>query len=224
MKPLVKAMKDENRAAQRADSVDEKANGVNGKTCSTAQVNDGTANTNGSTTGTQVETNGNTGTEDDGATNSDAMDVDAKPSVDGEAESKPLDKGKQRAVAEPSDDGDPNEIIRISIADDLLCEHGKLHPSNSTAMKRIRKDAYDKIAAETKCVFEPLVTTQDVCRHCVEVIFRGEENGRRGRRIQTDLIDQIACTRSSIHVLSVNSTTLRRYRRVNRVTGYRNRG
>ncbi|KAL1710109.1 hypothetical protein EV121DRAFT_252295 [Schizophyllum commune] len=170
--PAVKAMKDENRAAQRADSVDEKANVVNGKTCSTAQVIDGTANKNGSTTGRQVEINGNTGTEDDGATNSDAMDVDAKPSVDGEAESKPLDKGKQRAVAEPSDDGDPTEIIRISIADDLLCEHGKLHPSNSTAMKRIRKDAYDKIAAETKCVFEPLVTTQDVCRQCVEGIFK----------------------------------------------------
>ncbi|KAL1717465.1 hypothetical protein EV715DRAFT_253708 [Schizophyllum commune] len=172
LKPAVKAMKEENRAAQRADSVDEKANGVNGKTCSTAQANDGTANTNGSTTGTQVETNGNTATEDDGATNSDAMDVDAKPSVDGEAESKSLDKGKQRAVAEPSDDGDPTEIIRISIADDLLCEHGKLHPSNSTAMKRIRKDAYDLIAAETKCVFEPLVIPQDVCRECVEVIFK----------------------------------------------------
>ena len=224
MKPLVKAMKDENRAAQRADSVDEKANGVNGKTCSTAQVNDGTANTNGSTSGTQVETNGNTGTEDDGATNSDAMDVDAKPSVDGEAESKPLDKGKQRAVAEPSDDGDPDEIIRISIADDLLCEHGKLHPSNSTAMKRIRRDVYDKIAAHTKCVFEPLVTPQDVCRECVEVIFKGEEIGHCDRGMQTNLIDQIAYTRWSTHALSANSMISQRYRRVSLATGYRRLG
>ncbi|KAL1729248.1 hypothetical protein EV714DRAFT_251709 [Schizophyllum commune] len=177
LKPAVKAMKEENRAAQRADPACEKVNGVNGEANSTAaRVNGGTADTigtNADTNCTKVDTNGTTtDTGYDGAANSDAMDVDAKPPANGDAESKPLDKGKQKAVDEPSDDGDPNEIIRISIADDLLCEHGKLHPSNSTAMKRIRKDAYDKIAAEMKCIFEPLVTTQDVCRQCVEVIFK----------------------------------------------------
>ncbi|KAI5900286.1 uncharacterized protein SCHCODRAFT_02607525 [Schizophyllum commune H4-8] len=176
LKPIVKAMKEENRAAQRADSVSGKVNGMDGETKGTpAKANGGvvsTSDTNADANGTKVGTNGNTGIEDDGATSSDAMDVDAKPSVNGEAESKPLDKGKQKAVDEPSDDGDPNEIIHISIADDLLCEHGELHPSNSTSMKRIRKDAYDKIAAQTRCVFVPLLTPQDVCRQCVEVIFK----------------------------------------------------
>ncbi|KAI4525001.1 hypothetical protein K525DRAFT_261907 [Schizophyllum commune Loenen D] len=174
LKPIAKAMKEENRAAQRAD---EKATGVNGETSSpTAKVNGGTvstSDTNADTNGTKVDMDStNIENGNDGAASSDAMDVEIKPSVNGEAESKSLDKGKRKAVDEPSDDGDPNEINRISIADDLLCEHGKLHPSNSTAMKCIRKDAYDKIVAHTKCVFEPLVTPQDVCRQCVEVIFR----------------------------------------------------
>ncbi|TRM62650.1 hypothetical protein BD626DRAFT_548499 [Schizophyllum amplum] len=81
----------------------------------------------------------------------------------------PTTNGKHK---EASEDVDPNAPIRISIEDDILCEHRKLHPSNAVHMKRIRRDAYDRIIADTDCAFEPLVTPQDVCTECVEGIFK----------------------------------------------------
>ncbi|KAL1744566.1 hypothetical protein HDZ31DRAFT_38456 [Schizophyllum fasciatum] len=122
-----------------------------------------------------------TNPEDKGKTTSksDAMDVDdVMPALNGDSKSPVNGDAKAPAVGKPqtedplSDDGDPDAPLRILIADDILCEHGKLHPSNAAHMKRIRRDACDKIAAYTNCIFEPLVTPKDVCPACVEVIFK----------------------------------------------------
>ncbi|KAL0946674.1 hypothetical protein HGRIS_012863 [Hohenbuehelia grisea] len=55
--------------------------------------------------------------------------------------------------------------------DDILCSHKLLDPRKAAMMKRITKAACDSIRIDTKCLFDPELTSSDVCTDCVKASF-----------------------------------------------------
>ncbi|KAJ7632814.1 cysteine proteinase [Roridomyces roridus] len=58
----------------------------------------------------------------------------------------------------------------ISIKD-VVCSHGLYDHNKAATMKRITLHACRKITSETNCVFSPDLTSNDICRTCVEETF-----------------------------------------------------
>ncbi|KAF8212019.1 hypothetical protein K438DRAFT_1223096 [Mycena galopus ATCC 62051] len=78
-----------------------------------------------------------------------------------------IEKHAIKASLELDNSPDPQ---KISIKD-VLCSHNLYDHSKSPNMKRITQDAYNKISSETNCVFDPHLTSSDICRPCVEESF-----------------------------------------------------
>ncbi|KAJ7724461.1 hypothetical protein DFH07DRAFT_854832 [Mycena maculata] len=64
----------------------------------------------------------------------------------------------------------PSEPQSISIKD-ILCSHNLYDHRKAANMKRITLEAYNKIVSGTNCVFNPKLTSHDICRACVEESF-----------------------------------------------------
>ncbi|TFK42426.1 hypothetical protein BDQ12DRAFT_644097 [Crucibulum laeve] len=56
--------------------------------------------------------------------------------------------------------------------EDVVCNHGQLDPNKARYMKRVAREAYNKIENNTNCVFNPVLQPSDVCRICTETTFR----------------------------------------------------
>ncbi|KAF5389843.1 hypothetical protein D9757_003699 [Collybiopsis confluens] len=69
---------------------------------------------------------------------------------------------------EPAEGIEPTQIA----VNDILCEHGRLDYRSADKMKRMSRDAYGKIVEQTKCVFEPALSSDDVCLQCVKAAFK----------------------------------------------------
>ncbi|KAJ7172277.1 hypothetical protein C8R46DRAFT_1175273 [Mycena filopes] len=65
---------------------------------------------------------------------------------------------------------EPDAPQKITL-EDVLCPHKLYDHNKSSNMKRITQDAYNRITSETHCVFEPSLTSDDICRACVEESF-----------------------------------------------------
>ncbi|KIK57675.1 hypothetical protein GYMLUDRAFT_75287 [Collybiopsis luxurians FD-317 M1] len=71
------------------------------------------------------------------------------------------------------DDESAHRMIPTQIpVDDILCEHGRLDYRKADKMKRISREAYDKIIERTNCVFKPALSSDDVCLQCVNAAFK----------------------------------------------------
>ncbi|KAF7294772.1 hypothetical protein MIND_01014800 [Mycena indigotica] len=82
---------------------------------------------------------------------------------------KTLEEFLQTAVIKSTLAIDATEPQRLAL-DDVICVHGRYDPKKSLSMKRIGRDAYDKMK-KLNCVIEPELTLEDVCRECVEETF-----------------------------------------------------
>ncbi|KAJ6525652.1 hypothetical protein B0H19DRAFT_585928 [Mycena capillaripes] len=78
-----------------------------------------------------------------------------------------LEKHVIKAALQSGDSTDPQ---KISIKE-VLCSHNFYDHTKAPNMKRITREAYDKICSETHCVFDPNLTSSDICRTCVEESF-----------------------------------------------------
>ncbi|KAJ7775067.1 hypothetical protein B0H16DRAFT_1672615 [Mycena metata] len=65
---------------------------------------------------------------------------------------------------------DASEPQKISLKD-VLCSHHLYDHNKAANMKRITQEAYAKITSDTHCVFDPTLTSDDICRACVEESF-----------------------------------------------------
>ncbi|KAJ7047010.1 hypothetical protein C8F04DRAFT_1062446 [Mycena alexandri] len=65
---------------------------------------------------------------------------------------------------------DASEPRKISLKD-VLCSHHLYDHNKAANMKRITQEAYAKITSNTHCVFDPTLTSDDICRVCVEESF-----------------------------------------------------
>ncbi|KAF7363613.1 hypothetical protein MSAN_01018400 [Mycena sanguinolenta] len=65
---------------------------------------------------------------------------------------------------------DPPNPQKITIKD-VLCSHNLYDHNKAPNMKRITQATYNKISSETYCVFDPNLTSSDICRPCVEDSF-----------------------------------------------------
>ncbi|KAJ3574829.1 hypothetical protein NP233_g1494 [Leucocoprinus birnbaumii] len=71
----------------------------------------------------------------------------------------------------PADPGGDNPS-ETRLEDDIICMHRRLDPTKAKNMKRIRRNAYEKMVELTGCRHEPLLTTEDICQECVLMEFR----------------------------------------------------
>ncbi|KAH9981004.1 hypothetical protein BGW80DRAFT_1267806 [Lactifluus volemus] len=55
---------------------------------------------------------------------------------------------------------------------ELLCPHGRLDPGKAAEMKRIDRATYVSCILATGVSFIPQLEPRDICRHCVEDVFR----------------------------------------------------
>ncbi|KAJ7940429.1 hypothetical protein B0H13DRAFT_2648065 [Mycena leptocephala] len=78
-----------------------------------------------------------------------------------------IEKHAIKAALQLDNATDPQSI---SIKD-VLCSHNLYDHNKAPNMKRITQEAYNKICSETHCVFDPILTSADICRPCVEESF-----------------------------------------------------
>ncbi|KXN92215.1 Ubiquitin carboxyl-terminal hydrolase 48 [Leucoagaricus sp. SymC.cos] len=64
-----------------------------------------------------------------------------------------------------------NDEPASGVDDSVICVHHKLDPTKAKNMKRVKRDAYQKIMKLTGSIYEPL-SPQDVCRDCVLAEFK----------------------------------------------------
>ncbi|KAF9218284.1 cysteine proteinase, partial [Gyrodon lividus] len=81
--------------------------------------------------------------------------------------SKPFEKAKEnKSRSQSVTEG--AEIVEVAPVSDILCDHGGLHPTKANNMKRMSREAYEKLAdSDIGLVRDP----QDVCELCVRVSF-----------------------------------------------------
>lgn len=74
----------------------------------------------------------------------------------------------------PNEDKDQCSVNDTAIIknDDIRCPHGKLDPEKAAEMKRISETAHVDIINLTRCIFDPVLSPQEVCRSCVESQFK----------------------------------------------------
>ncbi|KAJ7156934.1 hypothetical protein C8R43DRAFT_1183392, partial [Mycena crocata] len=82
-----------------------------------------------------------------------------------------MDKYVIKAALDLDSRSTPSEQQSISI-EDVLCSHDLYDHRKASTMKRITLEAYNKISSETHCVFSPSLTSDDICRACVEEEFK----------------------------------------------------
>ncbi|KAJ6497048.1 hypothetical protein C8R47DRAFT_1184375 [Mycena vitilis] len=75
--------------------------------------------------------------------------------------------------------GNSTDAQNISINDVLCSPHHLYDHSKAANMKRITQEACDKIYSETHCIFNPILTSTDICRSCVEESFIERLYGKR---------------------------------------------
>lgn len=127
-------------------------------------------------------------------------------------------------------------------SNDILCVHQALDPTKAQSMKRIsqvclRKQikmltiltlyksqrTYRDIIENTKCQFDPALSPSDVCRACVETIFRGDCIRHWLWWFDLSMLQSV-CMRSSIHASFKNSIRFVTLRTTIRATGYQKNG
>ncbi|RUS33615.1 hypothetical protein BC938DRAFT_470887 [Jimgerdemannia flammicorona] len=69
-----------------------------------------------------------------------------------------------------SDETDPKDNKTFDNAT-ITCEHGNLDPLALGKAKRIREEAGERLFTEYGYVFQPLLTSQHLCRECVKELF-----------------------------------------------------